>query len=76
MHIIGPLRYAKVMYVYAAQEEDELNLRVGDVVAVLNSDEEDGWYRGVLNGRCGLFPANVCTFETIWRLMLEYSSFQ
>lgn len=49
----------KVMFDYKAKAEDELELKKGDVVVVLNKETEDeGWWRGELNGRCGYFPDN------------------
>ena len=58
--------YATVIYYYDAKEEDELTLRVGDVIEVLSKDKEvsgdDGWWlgRGEVNGEkfVGVFPAN------------------
>ncbi|KAI3642940.1 hypothetical protein MP228_012495 [Amoeboaphelidium protococcarum] len=51
-------RYAKVQYDYVAQEEDELDLTAGDIVVIINTEEDDGWHRGILKGKLGLFPAN------------------
>lgn len=49
----------KVMFDYKPKAEDELELKKGDVVAVLSKETEDeGWWRGELNGRCGYFPDN------------------
>jgi len=48
---------AVVTYDYSAQQEDELTLRVGDVIrGVVKMG--DGWWEGVLNGRRGVFPDN------------------
>ena len=44
---------------YEAQEPDELSLKKGDIVVVLCSDVDEGWLRGILNGKIGVFPANV-----------------
>jgi hypothetical protein len=44
-------------YDYIAQAPDELNLTKGDIVVVL--EKEEGWWKGELNGRVGVFPANV-----------------
>lgn len=62
------VKYARVQYEYKKQEDDEINLKVGDIVAILydshgNSSaaavEEEGWMRGVGgNGHFGLFPEN------------------
>ena len=48
---------AVVTYNYAAQQEDELTLKVGDVIrGIVKMD--GGWWKGVLNGRKGVFPDN------------------
>ena len=48
---------AVVMHNYSAQQDDELTLRVGDVIrSVVKKD--GGWWEGVLNGRKGVFPDN------------------
>lgn len=48
-----------VEFEYFAREIDELNLKVGDIIVVINSEEDEGWFRGVVNARFGLFPENV-----------------
>ncbi len=49
----------EVLFAYAAENEDELTLDVGDVVTILNKDLEDpGWWRGELRGKIGVFPDN------------------
>ncbi|XP_039663004.1 SH3 domain-containing protein 21 isoform X2 [Perca fluviatilis] len=49
----------KVMFNYKAKTEDELDLKKGDVVAILSKETEDeGWWEGELNGRRGFFPDN------------------
>lgn len=50
-------RQCKVLFEYVPQNEDELALKVGDIIEV--SDEvEDGWWSGMVNGKSGLFPSN------------------
>lgn len=44
---------------YVAHEEDELTLSPGDLLTIVELDEDDGWHRGLHNGLVGLFPANV-----------------
>ncbi|XP_031145648.2 SH3 domain-containing protein 21 isoform X1 [Sander lucioperca] len=49
----------KVMFDYKAKTEDELDLKKGEVVVILSKETEDeGWWEGELNGRCGFFPDN------------------
>ena len=44
-------------YDYAATENDELSIKVGDVINI-TLRHDDGWWRGELNGQTGLFPAS------------------
>ncbi|XP_044139914.1 SH3 domain-containing kinase-binding protein 1 isoform X2 [Bufo gargarizans] len=51
--------YCKVLFPYEALNEDELTIREGDIVIVINKDCVDmGWWEGELNGRRGVFPDN------------------
>lgn len=50
-------RRCKVVYSYKQNNNDELNLGVGDVIEVLEEVEE-GWWRGRLNNNTGVFPSN------------------
>eukprot|EP00511_Aplanochytrium_stocchinoi_P003128 CAMPEP_0204832638 /NCGR_PEP_ID=MMETSP1346-20131115/14308_1 /ASSEMBLY_ACC=CAM_ASM_000771 /TAXON_ID=215587 /ORGANISM="Aplanochytrium stocchinoi, Strain GSBS06" /LENGTH=416 /DNA_ID=CAMNT_0051964585 /DNA_START=241 /DNA_END=1491 /DNA_ORIENTATION=- len=55
----------EALYDYAAQQADELTVRAGDKIEVLDSSEND-WWSGKLNERIGLFPANyVQMLETV-----------
>ncbi|EGT42410.1 CBN-MLK-1 protein [Caenorhabditis brenneri] len=46
-------------YEYTAQKEDELDLPLGSIVKLVTAEtQEDGWYRGELDGKIGLFPSN------------------
>lgn len=51
------IRQCRVVFSYKQDHEDELNLNVGDVIEILG-EEEEGWWRGVLNGKQGVFPSN------------------
>ena len=42
---------------YSAINDDELTLKVGDIVEFLGDDDE-GWYKGQLRGETGVFPSN------------------
>lgn len=46
-----------VLFSYSPAHDDELSLDVGDVVEYMG-DVEEGWYKGRLNGRVGVFPSN------------------
>ncbi|XP_039596530.1 SH3 domain-containing protein 21 isoform X2 [Polypterus senegalus] len=49
----------KVMFDYTACAEDELDLKKGDIVTIIKkSTDDEGWWEGELNGKCGLFPDN------------------
>ncbi|KAI5106347.1 SH3 domain-containing protein 21 isoform X2, partial [Silurus meridionalis] len=49
----------QVMFDYTANSEDELELKKGDIVAIINKAcEDEGWWEGELNGRRGFFPDN------------------
>ena len=50
-------RRAKVSFSYAADNIDELSLEPGQVVEVI-AEEEEGWWRGKLGGKEGVFPSN------------------
>jgi len=47
----------KVVFSYQENNSDELSLAVGDIIEVLGEVEE-GWWRGKLKGRVGVFPSN------------------
>ncbi|XP_077443254.1 CD2-associated protein [Stigmatopora argus] len=50
-------RQFKVVFDYQPQNEDELELKLGDIVEVVDEVEE-GWWSGIINGKTGLFPSN------------------
>ena len=50
---------ARAVFSYSAKNEDELNFTTGDVIVVLYQDlENEGWWKGRLNGKVGVFPNN------------------
>lgn len=62
---MSPLWTAK--YDYQAQGDDELSLRVGQIVFVLSMDSnisgDEGWWTGKIGDRVGIFPSNFVTNE-------------
>ena len=42
---------------YEAEQPDELNLEVGEIVEIVENEDE-GWCKGQLNGKEGMFPVN------------------
>ncbi|EDO38710.1 predicted protein, partial [Nematostella vectensis] len=55
-----PVLRAKVTYDYEQQNEDELELKVGDIITIVKKEVFDtpGWMEGELDGKTGLFPDN------------------
>ncbi len=51
--IVGKCR---ALYDYTAQESDELTIREGDTIDIIQKSGE--WWEGTLNGQVGVFPAN------------------
>ena len=49
---------AKVIFDHDAGGDDELSLKKGELVEVLDQLEDAGWWKGLLNGKVGLFPSN------------------
>lgn len=50
-------RQCKVLFDYQPQNEDELELKVGEIIDIIEEVEE-GWWNGLFNGKSGLFPSN------------------
>ncbi|XP_057374213.1 SH3 domain-containing kinase-binding protein 1-like isoform X2 [Daphnia carinata] len=55
-------RRCRALFSYAPSHEDELELLVGDEIHFLGEVEE-GWWRGKLNGKIGVFPSNFVVIE-------------
>ena len=52
----------KVIFNHDAGGDDELSLKKGELVEVLDQ-KDDGWWKGLLNGKVGLFPTNFVKLE-------------
>ncbi|XP_032359341.1 SH3 domain-containing kinase-binding protein 1 [Etheostoma spectabile] len=50
-------RRCKAAFSYVPQHEDELELKIGDVIEII-AEVEEGWWEGFLNGKSGMFPSN------------------
>jgi hypothetical protein len=50
-------RRLKALFSYSPEQDDELSLAVGDVIDFI-SEVEEGWWKGQLKGRTGIFPSN------------------
>lgn len=50
-------RQCKALFEYVPQNEDELELKVGDIIDI-TEEVEEGWWNGTMNGKSGLFPSN------------------
>ncbi|KAK2856573.1 hypothetical protein Q5P01_005308 [Channa striata] len=50
-------RQCKVLFEYQPQNEDELELKLGEIIEI-TEEVEEGWWSGSLNGKVGLFPSN------------------
>ncbi len=47
---------ARALYDFVARNEQEITLKKGDIIDVL--EQEEGWWNGSSNGATGLFPGN------------------
>ncbi|XP_034562415.1 SH3 domain-containing kinase-binding protein 1 isoform X2 [Notolabrus celidotus] len=50
-------RRCKAAFSYVPQHEDELGLKIGDIIEII-AEVEEGWWEGSLNGKTGMFPSN------------------
>lgn len=51
--------FCRVEFPYAPQNEDELELKVGDIITIHSMELPDkGWWKGELRGKIGVFPDN------------------
>lgn len=54
--------FARVLYDFPGEDEDELPLREGQRVCVIRQ-HESGWWTGKIDGKVGMFPATYVKLE-------------
>mmetsp|Transcript_10099 Transcript_10099/g.15255 ORF Transcript_10099/g.15255 Transcript_10099/m.15255 type:complete len:303 (-) Transcript_10099:241-1149(-) len=52
------LKYVEVSDTYFSRGRDELSMKKGDVISVIEWDEGNDWWTGSLNGKTGIFPSS------------------
>ena len=55
---------ATAKYDFNATAEDELSFRKGQVLKILNTDDDQNWYRAQVEGREGLIPYNYVDMKS------------
>jgi hypothetical protein len=67
---------ARVLFDYKKAADDELTLSSGEIVTVLDKNlEDEGWWRGELNGRVGVFPGELVRLLLFSSSEREHSSY-
>jgi hypothetical protein len=56
------IKYARALKDVNPQTEDELPLRKGDMLVVLERHSKEGWWKGQLGSKVGYFPENAIEF--------------
>uniref|UniRef100_A0A8R1DPM4 Mitogen-activated protein kinase kinase kinase n=1 Tax=Caenorhabditis japonica TaxID=281687 RepID=A0A8R1DPM4_CAEJA len=70
----APRKYVAA-YEYKAQKDDELDLPLGSIVKLVTAEtHEDGWFRGELEGKIGLFPSNYARLLPETETLVEFSA--
>ena len=57
----GQYEYSRALADFTSRDENALNLRKGDIVAIVRKDDpytQRGWLYGIKEGQYGLFPAD------------------
>lgn len=71
--LLGPV-LARIVNDYEPQSPDHLALWKNGVITVLDQSIGDGLWKGDLNGKVGLFPADVSSFYLFFDYQDSYLS--
>ena len=55
LYLTDMVTVVKALFNFEAQEADELRLREGDIITVLDRNDQN-WWKGLCNGNKGMFP--------------------
>ena len=55
LYLTDMVSIVKALFNFEAQEADELPFRKGDIITVLDKNDQNGW-KGSCNGQEGMFP--------------------
>lgn len=64
----------KCIYGYKATMNDELNIKLDDVIVLTQCSEDETWLEGTLNGVTGWFPSNYVQVIDTSHEALDYGS--
>ena len=62
---------AIVLYPHKARDDDELTLKVKDVITVIEKDDKTGWWMGELQGKEGIFPSTCVQILQLGKVSLQ-----
>lgn len=57
---------------YLSQSPEELSLQKNRIVTILSKDIGEGWWQGDLNGKTGIFPADVSAVFLVFFIVVLY----
>lgn len=60
----GHVKVVRALYMYTAQQPDELSFEEGDLLYILDQISESGWWRASCGNRTGLIPSNYVEEST------------
>ncbi|XP_046392681.1 SH3 domain-containing kinase-binding protein 1 isoform X2 [Ischnura elegans] len=69
----GSKRRCRAIFSYKPVNEDELELKVNDLIEFI-SEVEEGWWKGRLRSKVGVFPSNFVQEEVVTESLLSDAS--